>query len=182
MIIYKITNKMNGKVYIGQTTKSLASRIYGHIHGHSRIGKEMLKYGQDNFDISVIDTAKTKEELDDLEVFWIAWYNSTQNGYNILQGGKATRDELKMIRKFGSNKKHRRKKRKNRPRLTESKEPMRKAVEARRLRLVEAKEFRAEEPKAREPKTYPNKWAKIISEQNDRANREFLKEIQQMRR
>ena len=73
MIIYKITNKLNGKVYIGQTTRSLAARIHEHIHKHSRVGKDMVKYGRDNLDISVIDNAETKEELDDLEIFWIAW-------------------------------------------------------------------------------------------------------------
>lgn len=82
MIIYKITNKLNGKAYIGQTTKSLAERVQGHIHGRSRIGREILKYGRENFDFSVIDKANTKEELDELEIFWIAWYDSTRVGYN----------------------------------------------------------------------------------------------------
>lgn len=167
MIIYKITNKLNGKVYIGQTTRSLAARIYEHIHNHSRVGKDIVKYGRDNFDISVIDNAKTKEELDDLEIFWIAWYNSTQNGYNILRGGKATKDELKMINKLGLNKPRKRhNKRRGRP----PKSTIPKGNE-RKLRLNEAKKARLNGA------VVVNKWAKIIKEQEVAANKEFRKSL-----
>lgn len=163
MIIYKITNKLNGKVYIGQTTRSLAARIYGHIHNHSRVGKDMVKYGRDNFDISVIDNAETKEELDDLEIFWIAWYNSTQNGYNILRGGKATKDELRMINKLGLNKprKHHNRRRGRPPKST--------------IRKDSAREHGTNKAKGPRPKgvIVVNKWAKIISEQEVAANKEF---------
>lgn len=167
MIIYKITNKLNGKVYIGQTTRSLAARIYEHIHNHSRVGKDIVKYGRDNFDISVIDNAKTKEELDDLEIFWIAWYNSTQNGYNILRGGKATKDELRMINKLGLNKprKHRNRRRGRPPKSTIPK------GNERKRRLNEAKKVRLNGV------TIVNKWAKIIKEQEVAANKEFRKSL-----
>ena len=167
MIIYKITNNLNGKVYIGQTTRSLAARIYEHIHNHSRVGKDMVKYGRDNFDISVIDNAKTKEELDDLEIFWIAWYNSTQNGYNILRGGKATKDELRMINKLGLNKprKHHNRRRGRPPKSTIPK------GNERKRRLNEAKKVRLNGV------TIVNKWAKIIKEQEVAANKEFRKSL-----
>ena len=170
MIIYKITNKLNGKVYIGQTTRSLAARIYGHIHNHSRVGKDMVKYGRDNFDISVIDNAETKEELDDLEIFWIAWYNSTQNGYNILRGGKATKDELRMINKLGLNKprKHHNRRRGRPPK------PIRRPPKP-TIRKDGAREHGANEAKGPRSKGViaVNKWAKIISEQEIAANKEF---------
>lgn len=176
MIIYKITNKLNGKAYIGQTTKSLAERVQGHIHGRSRIGREILKYGRENFDFSVIDKANTKEELDELEIFWIAWYDSTRVGYNVLHGGKATKAELHMLRKLGSTKCGRKKgHRKNKPML--SKESMRKEIEARRLRMKEAKEYRVRKMKEAKELSKTNRQAKIIEEQNEAANKAFREQL-----
>lgn len=110
MIIYKITNKLNGKTYIGQTRKTVAERIKGHIYDKSRVGKEIIEFGQENFDISVIDSADTQQELDELERFWIAFYNSQENGYNVLLGGKPTKEEFKLLHKFPRTKKKKRKK------------------------------------------------------------------------
>ena len=76
MIIYRITNNLNGMIYIGQTRKTVAERVKQHIYRQSKIGKAMTKYGTENFSIDVIDHADTQEELDSLERFWIAFYNS----------------------------------------------------------------------------------------------------------
>ena len=112
MIIYRITNNLNGMIYIGQTRKTVAERVKQHIYRQSKIGKAMTKYGTENFSIDVIDHADTQEELDSLERFWIAFYNSCENGYNTLIGGKPTKNEFKMISKFANSvprKKHKRK-------------------------------------------------------------------------
>ena len=94
MIIYKSTNNITGKIYIGQTTKSLEQRIKGHIK-ESKIDSNrpfMLsinKYGEDNFTFETIDSANNLDELNDKEVYWINFYNSVSpNGYNVTGGGQ----------------------------------------------------------------------------------------------
>jgi group I intron endonuclease len=94
MIIYKSTNKITGKIYIGQTTKSLEKRIKGHIK-ESKIDKSrpfllsIKKYGIDNFTFEVIDTTNNLDELNNKEIYWIDFYNSVSpNGYNVTGGGQ----------------------------------------------------------------------------------------------
>ena len=91
MIIYKITNQVNGKVYIGQTTLSLERRWYTHCHKSSgcvALHNAIKKHGVENFTVEQIDTAMGKPELDLKEKFWIKHYNSlVPNGYNLKTGG-----------------------------------------------------------------------------------------------
>jgi group I intron endonuclease len=95
MIIYKVTNLLNGKVYIGQTKRSLESRWAQHQHavkskyGFCKLQKAINEIGADNFSIEQIDSAATKEEANEKEVFWIKFYNATIDGYNTSPGGKA---------------------------------------------------------------------------------------------
>ena len=68
MIIYKITNKINGKVYIGQTIRSLEIRKRGHIQcaeqGMNRhLYNAMRKYGIENFEFEEMCKANSKSEL-----------------------------------------------------------------------------------------------------------------------
>lgn len=50
----------------------------------------MIKYGVEHFKWEIIDTAKTKEELDSKEKYWISYYNCvTPNGYNVELGGNS---------------------------------------------------------------------------------------------
>lgn len=94
-IIYKATNKINGKIYIGQTIKTLEERIYMHYYRadnsleitHTHFINAIRKYGKNNFSWEIIDTAETQEELDKKEIKWIQKYNSIKNGYNIQKGG-----------------------------------------------------------------------------------------------
>lgn len=91
MNIYKIQNKINGKIYIGQTRKSLNERISGHLISNSYIGRALRKYGLQCFDISIIDMADTKEWLNDKEMEYIAFYDCKHpNGYNLTDGGEGT--------------------------------------------------------------------------------------------
>lgn len=85
--IYKITNKINGKVYVGQTSESLSQRFSRHMgyqskEHDSKFYRAIRKYGKDNFFIELLDTAETQEELDEKEVFWILKLNAVSNGYN----------------------------------------------------------------------------------------------------
>lgn len=94
-IIYKVTNIKNNKIYIGQTTKTLEERIYYHYYRadhslnitHTHFINAIRKYGKENFKWEQIDIADTREELDNKEIYWIKYYNSVENGYNIQDGG-----------------------------------------------------------------------------------------------
>lgn len=102
--IYKITNDINNKVYIGQTTLTLDQRFRSHIHdcmsGKARIEKRplyeaMLKYGIQHFQIEPLEEV-TDECLDEREIFYIKQYNSylgfpNSNGYNATLGGQSIR-------------------------------------------------------------------------------------------
>lgn len=92
MIIYKIQNKITNKIYIGQTVRALKERMKEHCsHSKTAIDKALNKYEKKNFKCKVIDTAKTIEELNNKEKFWIAYYNCcVPNGYNLCTGGENT--------------------------------------------------------------------------------------------
>lgn len=92
MLIYKITNKLNGKVYIGQTTKTLDIRRKGHIQAakdgiNHHLYNAMNKYGIENFEFEEICKANSKSELNYLEAKYIIEYDSVRNGYNMGYGG-----------------------------------------------------------------------------------------------
>lgn len=93
MIIYKIVNQVNGKVYIGQTTKSIEKRFQGHVArangGYKgKLYPAMRKYGIDNFKIELVETCISIEQLNEREIYWINYYNSIDDGYNIALGGE----------------------------------------------------------------------------------------------
>lgn len=97
MLIYKVTNNINGCIYIGQTTLSLEERKYKHEQeSRNRYRKTvkfhnaLLKYGFDNFTWEVVKEYDTQEELDYFEKYYIQLYNSCDRalGYNLKYGGR----------------------------------------------------------------------------------------------
>lgn len=92
MVIYKITNKLNGKVYIGQTQRDLESRIREHIQS-ARLGTgyyihaAIQKYGWENFQVEPIAYTNDVDTLNELERFFISRYKSDELGYNLAPGG-----------------------------------------------------------------------------------------------
>lgn len=90
-IIYKITNHITGKSYVGQTIRPLKRRWQEHCQNAERckvLHRAIMKYGKDNFTIEQIDTANTSKELNDKEIYWIKFYNTlVPNGYNMTEGG-----------------------------------------------------------------------------------------------
>ena len=103
MIIYKATNRINGKCYIGQTRHSLAERKRIHLtkanqgintHFYSAI----RKYGADNFDWETLCVANSKEHLNELETFYITKYNSIKHGYNMVDGGDNNIMDIESVR------------------------------------------------------------------------------------
>lgn len=91
MVIYKIKNKINGKIYIGQTKFSIATRWTRHLEKGSfcRLLKFAIrKYGKENFEISVLCRCKSVEEMNQRERSCIRLFNSmAPNGYNLTSGG-----------------------------------------------------------------------------------------------
>lgn len=92
MIIYKITNKINGKVYIGQTIHSLEARWKRHLKCardgvDTHLYQAIRKYGEENFIPEIVCEANTKKELNILETYYIQEYDSIHVGYNMVDGG-----------------------------------------------------------------------------------------------
>ena len=97
-LIYLARNKVNDKVYVGQTISSLRRRRNGHIHAALQgsslyFHRALRKYGIENFEWSVLEVIPdaTQEALNDREVNYIAEYQSNQpmRGYNMTKGGDA---------------------------------------------------------------------------------------------
>lgn len=99
--IYKITNKINGKSYIGQTIQNVKERFYQHCATkcsqavlNMAIHKAINKYGKSNFMIEVIEEVESTN-LNDREKYWIKYYDSYNNGYNSTKGGQ---DGIKLFK------------------------------------------------------------------------------------
>lgn len=87
--IYKITNKINGKIYIGQSN-NIKRRISEHQYkGDSSrvlIDHVIKKYGWDNFTYEVVEECDSSK-LNERETYWIQFYHSNETGYNMNLGG-----------------------------------------------------------------------------------------------
>lgn len=96
--IYKITNTVNGKVYVGQSTniKQRWSQHKQHLNGgyhcNEHLQRSWSKYGEDAFEFVVLAECAV-ENLDSLEEHYISLYNSTDfnTGYNEKTGGSQCR-------------------------------------------------------------------------------------------
>ena len=93
--IYKYTNKINKKVYIGQTKQSLYARAQENGIGYKNctlFWRAIQKYGWDNFESEILEDNLTQEEANQKEQYYISFYDSTNTnkGYNIRLGGNNT--------------------------------------------------------------------------------------------
>ena len=89
--IYKITNDINGKIYIGKTYNSIEKRFKEHCKDRLKRKYEqrplysaMNKYGIEHFHIELLEETDNPEER---EKYWIEYYGSFKNGYNATTGG-----------------------------------------------------------------------------------------------
>ena len=110
--IYKITNDINEKVYIGKTCNSIQKRFKEHCKDSSRLKLErrplysaMRKYGTDKFHIEAIEEC-AYNVAGEREQYWIEFYDSYKNGYNATLGGdgKPFYDYDKMLKLYHSGK------------------------------------------------------------------------------
>lgn len=103
--IYKITNIINNKIYIGQTRNNIEQRLRQHIEAsysnsskkdyYFLLHKAIRKYGKENFKIEIIEEVSAEENLSEREQYWINYYNSCileedSHGYNMTYGGEGT--------------------------------------------------------------------------------------------
>ena len=108
--IYKITNQVNGKFYVGKTMKSLLTRFYNHCYdainrnSTSYFHRAIRKYGKENFIIEEIELCE--DNLGNREIFWISklnpHYNQTLGGDGGMLGyshTEKTRQLLSLKRK-----------------------------------------------------------------------------------
>lgn len=97
--IYKIENRKNGKVYIGQAI-DIERRWREHLSRAKMLDtdfyKDLQEYGKDNFCFSVLEVCEAKD-LDKCEAKWIRRYNSYDFGYNNTRGAAAFQHEHQTI-------------------------------------------------------------------------------------
>ena len=89
--VYLITNVVNGKKYVGITKKDIDDRFKDHVNTTRKNKKyalhhALLKYGVDSFTVQLLE--QTNEP--DREKFWIDYYQSYKEGYNLTKGGDGT--------------------------------------------------------------------------------------------
>lgn len=92
MIIYKATNKVNGMIYIGQTSQTMKKRKnihkYESKHSKRHFCRAINKYGMEGFTWDIIFNCFDKKEMDEMEKFFIANYKATNYLYNLTDGGE----------------------------------------------------------------------------------------------
>lgn len=90
--IYKITNKVNNKSYIGQTRYTVEFRWRQHQHkkDNAYFHNAIKKYGVENFTVEILEECDYKD-LDSKEIYYIAKYDTFNNGYNMTLGGEGNK-------------------------------------------------------------------------------------------
>lgn len=168
MIVYKIVNKINNKIYVGKDEKN-NPKYYG--SGHL-IKRAIKKYGIENFEKHILETCENKNILNEKEKYWIKYLNSTnpEIGYNIAEGGHGgntyTEDTKKRISNFFKNRKF-------------SEETLKKRSESRKNKKIHTPESKLKISNAHKGKKLSEEHKKIISEYAKKAKKsdEFLKNI-----
>lgn len=91
--IYKISNKLNGKAYVGKTHLSIEERFKEHVKDSKKrrcenrpLYRAFNKYGIHNFKLELIDTVPLEDE-NKAEIHYIKYFDTYNNGYNATIGG-----------------------------------------------------------------------------------------------
>lgn len=101
--IYKITNKLNGHSYIGQTIQNVKERFYQHCATkcdkavlNMAVHKAIQKYGKENFTLEILEEIDSTL-LNDKEKYWIEYFDTYKNGYNETLGGQGGAKPFKSL-------------------------------------------------------------------------------------
>lgn len=124
--VYKITNKVNLKVYIGQSI-NIRTRWKDHINSLNRGNSHSIllqrawnKYGQENFSFEILELCE-EDMLDEIEIKYINIYDACNNGYNIESGGNENKHLAeKTKQKIGHANRGRRHSEKSKRKMSES--------------------------------------------------------------
>ena len=105
--IYKIENDINDKVYVGQTIQGIKIRYLQHldkardINDHTRLHSAMRELGTEHFCCTLLEECN-ELDLDSREKYWINYFDSYNNGYNMTSGGNGGSiyqiDDAKVVR------------------------------------------------------------------------------------
>ena len=88
MIVYKLTDLTNGKIYVGQTKLTVEERFYFHCYADTHIGHAIREHGKENFLREVLATCEARGEAYALEKRYIAQFDCIiPKGYNATEGG-----------------------------------------------------------------------------------------------
>lgn len=103
--IYKITNLLNGKVYIGQSVdiekrwSTHKAELKNNYHYNFHLQNAWNKYGEESFEFSVVEECDI-DKLNQCEIYWISKFNSYKDGYNLTSGGGNTESFSKSVIQF----------------------------------------------------------------------------------
>lgn len=99
MVIYKTTNIINGKYYVGKDEKNNPDYL-----GSGKILKTaIIKYGRENFKKEILETCVDRKVLNERERFWINSLSATTLGYNITEGGAGGQTKFKTVVQYDLN-------------------------------------------------------------------------------
>jgi group I intron endonuclease len=92
MIVYKVTNNINQKLYVGKTELTLVQRKAGHYQraaagSETNFHRALRLYNKTDFTWEVLCECSSEEELDSMERFFIEQYDTFRTGYNMTAGG-----------------------------------------------------------------------------------------------
>lgn len=105
VFIYLVTNLINGKKYVGKTSKTIEERWKAHVCNargslNTYLCNAIRKYGADNFSITKLAEAQDEYELNALEVKFIEDLDTHNTGYNLTRGGDGVLPSAETLRKM----------------------------------------------------------------------------------
>lgn len=157
-IIYKYTNLINNKSYIGQTTHEKERKAqHQRLTGGFAFQKAIQKYGWDSFDYSILFRVELDNEnllreiLNEKEIYYIEHYNTFgKNGYNLTKGGSGVN-----IGEFSKD---------HKDKISKALKGLKRSTETRQKVSEAKKEYYRQNPDAQRGKTIPEDVRKKISE------------------